>query len=277
MFRRRLAVALVAGSLIATATIAQENTVPGGTDSSAAAAATPLPRFDVASVKLADPKGGGAIGLFTYPGGRIRCSRCSLQYLLMEAFKVESHQIWGGPSWINETAFDVEAKPPATSQSIQSNPTSIKSPPNQEQRQMLQALLIDRFQLKFHRETTQDEGYALVRGDKPLKLEPPKDPTAFSWAGSVQGGMFGHGIAGTNISMAQLATRLSAALRRPVVDKTGISGSYDFRYEDPADDSNTNDISTIFLSLQKIGLNLKSVKTPMQTVVIDQADLPSPN
>jgi uncharacterized protein (TIGR03435 family) len=276
MFRRRLVVALIAGSLIATAAIAQENTVRGGGDVSPAAAATALPQFDVNSVKLADPKG-GPIGLFTYPGGRIRCSQCPLQYLLMEAFEVESHQIWGGPDWMNKTAYDVEGKPPATSQSIQSNPTSIKSPPNQEQRQMLQALLIDRFQLKFHRETTQDEGYVLVRGDKPLKLEPPKDSTAFSWAGSVQGGMFGHGIAGTNITMAQLATRLSGALRHPVVDKTGISGSYDFKYEDPADDPNTNDISTVFLSLQKIGLNLKSVKTPVETIVIDRANLPSPN
>ena len=69
-----------------------------------------LREFDVASVKPADPKG-SVIGIVTYPGGRVRASQMTVQLLLREAFHVQGYQIFGGPRWMNELRYDIDAKP----------------------------------------------------------------------------------------------------------------------------------------------------------------------
>ncbi len=165
----------------------------------AQAGTTKLPEFEVATVKPADPNG-RVVGLFTYPGGRILCTQCPLQYLLMEAFNMQPYQITGGSGWLKDARFDVEAKPPVTSQSSKSNPASFKEHPNEEQRQMLQALLIDRFQLKFHREDREGPVYILEKNGKPLqatRAEGQRMPS-LGRQSSTQGGAvpFGTGLAG---------------------------------------------------------------------------------
>jgi uncharacterized protein (TIGR03435 family) len=143
---------------------------------------------------------------------------------------------------------------------------------------MLQTLLIDRFQLKFHRETKEGPVYLLVRGKKELKLQNAKNRDDFPWAGSAAGGApFAQGIAGTNISMAQLATRLSRPLGRPVLDQTGIEGPYDFKSDYASDDPDSDVISSILTSVQALGLKLESSKGPVETIVIDHAEKPSGN
>ena len=132
-----------------------------------------LPQFDVASIKPANPRGMSGIGFYTYPGGRIVASQFTAKQLLIVAFNVQGFQISGGPQWIDEVRYDIEAKPPSSSASIRSNPASFKSLPNDEQRQMLQALMIDRFHLQVHRETREGPVYVLEKTDKPLKLKAP--------------------------------------------------------------------------------------------------------
>jgi uncharacterized protein (TIGR03435 family) len=87
---------------------------------------------------------------------------------------------------------------------------------------------------------------------------------------------------GQNISMPLLAKRLSRYLDRPVIDQTGLQGSFDFKYEtgdvDPSTPYNRNDvISSIVTGIHGIGLQLKSAKGPVETIVIDSAEQPSPN
>jgi uncharacterized protein (TIGR03435 family) len=230
------------------------------------------PAFEVASVKP------GASTMFnnmgTYPGGRIKCDGCWLSYLIMEAFDVRMFQVTGGPQWMREERFSVEAKPPAGSVSSRANPPLSKLPMIDEQRQMLQTLLAERFQLKYHREQREGTVYFLVQTNKKLKLDPAKDKDAYPWAGSPQGGGFGpNGIAGTNITMAQFASRLSGALDRPVIDRTEIEGAYDFRSEYAGDDRATS----ILMSVQGLGLKLESGKGPVETIVIEHAEKPSGN
>ena len=90
----------------------------------------------------------------------------------------------------------------------------------------------------------------------------------------------GDGIAGKNISMPLLAMRLSRSLQHPVLDETGLTDSYDFKYQfpdyDPHQDAQAF-ISSIVTSLQSIGLNLKSSKGPLETIVIDQIERPTAN
>jgi uncharacterized protein (TIGR03435 family) len=238
------------------------------------------PAFEVASVKPWDPPGGrGEInGFYTYPGGRIVCNGCTLEYLIMEAFDVQSFQIAAGPGWMKIDRFAIEARPPASSKSSKSSPALAKLPPNDEQRQMVQTLLADRFQLKFRHETKEGSVYALSKGSKALKLQAPKDQNAYPWAGGLGGGLpSGDGLAGTNISMPQLAKRMSDWLGRPVLDETGLTGSFDFKFEYPSDDPHPDVISSIITSFQGLGLKLESSKGPVETIVIDHAEKPSEN
>jgi uncharacterized protein (TIGR03435 family) len=202
-----------------------------------------------------------------------------LKILILGAFDVQPFQVSGGPRWIDDDRFDIEAKPPASSKSSKANPASPKLPLDDEQRQMLQALLADRFQLKFHREAREGQVYLLVKGNKGLKLQDAKDKDAFPWAGSIAGALpNGDGLAGTNISMPQLAVRLSGWLRRPVVERTGLEGSFDFKFQYPSDGPDYSyPIPSILASIQGIGLKLEAATGPVETIVIDQAEKPSTN
>jgi uncharacterized protein (TIGR03435 family) len=149
---------------------------------------------------------------------------------------------------------------------------------NAEQRQMMQTLLAEQFHLKYHREEREGIVYFLVKTKKKLRLEPAKDKDAYPWAGSPEGGMFAEtGVAGTNITMAQLAARLSGALERPVIDRTGLDGAYDFRFEYAGDEAESGRATSILMSMQGLGLKLEPGKGPVQTMVIDHAEKPGAN
>jgi uncharacterized protein (TIGR03435 family) len=232
--------------------------------------ATP-PAFEVASVKPSNPQARIPAGMFTYPGGRVVANLCTLEYLIEQAFDVPSFQITGGPGWIKNDRFDIEAKPPASSLSSKANPFNFKLPPNDEQRQMLQTLLADRFQLKFHRENREGLVYALTKSNKALKLQDSKNKEEYPWAG------IGPGLVGTNISMPQFAKRLAAVFGHPVLDQTGLTGSFDFRFEYHSDDPHPDPISSVITSIQGLGLKLEVSKGPVETIVIDHAEKPAEN
>jgi uncharacterized protein (TIGR03435 family) len=216
--------------------------------------------------------------VFTYPGGKVAAGLCTLKMLVMFAFDVQEYQISGGPGWINDDRFDITAVPPSSSQASKLNPPSPKVPPNDEQRQMLTTLLIDRFQLKFHRTNQTGPVYALERNKGKLKLEDSKNKDQSPWVGSVgRGAINGDGLAGANISMPQLAARLSRYLERPVVDRTGLNGSYDFTYPYSEADTDRDVVSCIFTSLKGLGLSLKPAKGPVEKVVIDHVERPTEN
>jgi uncharacterized protein (TIGR03435 family) len=237
----------------------------------------PNPAFEVATVKPAGPTK-RACGMYTFPGGRLTTENCPLQYVIEQAFGVQSFQISGAPSWTREVSFDIDARPPASSKSSQATPSNSKLPPNDEQRRMLQALLAERFRLKYHRETKEGPVYSLTRGKKEAKLQEPKNKNDYPWAGSAGGGMpFANGIAGINISTAQLAKRLSVPLGRPVIDQTRIEGSFDFKFEYVPDDPNSDVITSILTSIQGLGLKLESLKGPVETIVVDHVERPSEN
>jgi uncharacterized protein (TIGR03435 family) len=241
-----------------------------------------LPAFEVASIKPSSAQGGRMEinGFYTYPGGRVVGRGCTLAYLIDLAFDIQSFQISGGPSWIHDDRFEIEARPPASSLSSQATPLSIKAPPNAEQRQMLQALLADRFQMKFRREIEQGPVYLLLKKSGPLQLEAAKDQgkSDFSWVGGLRGGIIsGNGLVGTNISMPILASRLSRYLERPVLDQTGITGFFDFKFAYAPDEPHPDVLSAILASAQGIGLKLASSRGPVETITIDHVEKPSSN
>ena len=149
----------------------------------------------------------------------------------------------------------------------------MKATPSDEQRKMLQMLLVERFGLKFHRETKEGPVYLLLRNKGPLRLQPPKNPEGDSRENILSPDGWA---VGTNISMAFLANQLSRNLERPVLDQTGLPERYDFELE--ADDPSNRDITAANIEeMKRLGLKLKAAKGPVETIVIDSATEPTEN
>ena len=116
------------------------------------------PRFEVASIKPAAPNQRGMM-IRPLPGGRIEVNNMSLKELMVMAYRVQPFQISGAEGWIGSAHYDISAKPESATKMSEVRP-------------MLQALLADRFALKFHRETKELPIYALVVARKDGKLGP---------------------------------------------------------------------------------------------------------
>jgi uncharacterized protein (TIGR03435 family) len=80
-----------------------------------------------------------------------------------------------------------------------------------------------------------------------------------------------------NEPMDDLAKRLSTYFDRPVLDRTGITGSFDFRCEYHADGQLPDRVGAIQWCLRDIGLRLESAKAPIEKIVIEHAEKPTPN
>jgi uncharacterized protein (TIGR03435 family) len=198
----------------------------------------------------------------------------------MEAFNLPPFQISGGPKWMTADRFDIQAKPSPSSETSHSNPPNIKDPPTEVQRKMLQSLLIDRFHLQYHWGNDEGHTYVLVAHPKKLKLRSSTDPKQYSWAGGIGGGLpDGDGLRGMNISMDDLAKRIGSWVNRPVLNQTGLEGFYDFEIKISDDDVRDKIAidSSILTSLRGLGLELKSSKGQVKTLVVDTVEQPSAN
>jgi uncharacterized protein (TIGR03435 family) len=241
-----------------------------------------LPRFEVASVKPTDPSITEWNTTLFYPGGRFEARGCTLTALIIVAYGVQSWQISGGPKWAaaNGLRFSVSAKPPDSSDLTKINPSNPKLPPPDEERLMLRTLLADRFHLVIDEKTQQESGLALTLKKRTDKLADANDKDAFP---VVMYGRTGNPdrpnmMQGENASMAKLALRLSELLSMPVVDETGLQGSFDFRVEYVADARDTNASGPqLPTALEELGLRLQSAKVSVRRLVIVSAEQPSGN
>jgi uncharacterized protein (TIGR03435 family) len=216
--------------------------------------------FEVASVKPGRPGDArGSTFQFT-PGGGLKVTNGTLKGIIETAYDVRDFQIAGGPGWLSSQPWDISAR-------------SASDDGINETRRRLQALLAQRFQLKVHRETKELAAYALtVAKSGPKLLE---GVSANTPAGVRRG--CGQ-MTGIRASMANLALYLSRQLERPVLDRTGLSGRYDFQLDWAPDSSAcsapaNDDGPSIFTALQeKLGLRLESTKSPMEIIVVDYAE-----
>ncbi len=246
-----------------------------GVQQSAPASAN-LPAFEAATIKPPDP---GAryrkFGFYGEPGGRVFFGGF-VKMLVELAFSLQDYQVTGDPSWASSQWFDINAVPPETS--LSRNIEVRNAEPTPEQRLMLQSLLADRFGLKFHFETREGEVYILTRSTKPLQLRPPKDAASDPRAIVTirQGGIADGEAVGINTSTDYLASRLSQYLQLPVLNQTGITGSYDY-YLSPDDPDNHDMVAAVLSVVDRLGLKLKRGRGPIQIIVIDHIEQPSPN
>lgn len=251
------------------------------------AAPRDLPRFDVATIKPIDmrPEVMHQNGAEVYPGGRVVLPTVSLKSLICTAFDLPVSELSGGDEWMDKEYYDVVAKAPEHSAPYDVRHTWFRLE-DPRLRQMLQALLIDRFQLKVHRETKAGQVYLLVRSGKTIPLKPTDAPSA-----KVPGAPEGFGSIGNagdtwviyNTSMRQLANFVGDFyMHRPVFDQTGLSGSYDFKWKmllanPDQPDPLLGSKDELMQFIQVMGLKLTPATGPVETLVIDHAEHPSPN
>ena len=130
-----------------------------------------LPTFEVASVKPVDPNMPHRIGVDVYPGGRVMLSCLSLKVLAMVAFRLSYWQITGGDPWVAKDLHTIEAKPSDSGgANIHTLRYTLYGIEDEHLREMLHALLIERFQSRFHRETKAGSVFQLERSARPLAL-----------------------------------------------------------------------------------------------------------
>jgi uncharacterized protein (TIGR03435 family) len=239
--------------------------------------------FDAASVKLSRPGDSrGSTFQFT-PGGGLNITNGTLRDIIETAYSVRDFQILGGPGWLNSERYDVSAR--SAPHDAQTGPGDS---PNRvaDTRLRLQTLLAERFKLNIHRETRHVPIYALVVGKSGSKLIEGETAVSERSTGGIRAAC--GQMTGTMASMANLAVYLERQLRRPVVDRTGLSGRYNFQLEwtpdsgpcsTPLDGSgpgapvNSSDGPSIFTAVQeKLGLKLESTKGPVTVIVIDHAE-----
>jgi len=199
--------------------------------------------------------------------------------LMEQAYGIRDFQIVGGPSWLGSDRYDITAKPEGAATSDQ-----VKV--------MMQALLKDRFQLQFHRETKELPTYALVVAKGGPKVHASEEVSGSDKPKGMRRQMMGRGqFTLEGAPMSAFAEQLARVLGRSVIDKTGLTGNYDVKLEYTPDDTgmmkgpredapapaDASGIS-IFTALQdQLGLKLESTKGPVEILVIDRAEKPSEN
>jgi uncharacterized protein (TIGR03435 family) len=235
------------------------------------------PTFEVATIKPSKPDAPGK--MFGVNGARFTTLNTTLGDLIKFAYDIQDKQILNGPPWLETDKFDIAAQPdiPGTFTDKQ-----LKS--------MVQKLLTDRFQLKFHKDTKELSAYVLTVSKSGSKLKKSQgDPSGLP-------GLWFRGLGVltvTNATMGDFCHLMqSAVLDRPVVDQTGLAGRWDFLLKWTPDESQFAGMGVkvppptdaadapppLFTALQEqIGLKLDAGKAPVGVLVLDHVEKPSGN
>ena len=261
--------------------------------------------FEAASVKP-NKSGDSDTSLRPQPGGRFSATNAPVALFITYAYQLQPFQLQGGPGWIRSDRFDViarlEGDSPVAGGIGQITPLMLA----------LRSLLADRFTLRVHWEMQELPIYALVLARSDGKLGPNIRPavvdcvamSAASAAAAKEGrtltlntpdrvacgmrnsaGRFQFG----GNPMSTFALGLSNQVARVVVDRTGLTGNWDFEFTftperirqappgAPPPDIDPNGPSLFTAIQEQLGLKLESTKGPVNVLVIDHIEQPSPD
>jgi uncharacterized protein (TIGR03435 family) len=276
---------LVAATLaLATPTVfAQANAAPVvGPQPASSADAVPV-AFDVVTIKRNKTAAGPAIIDSPANGDTINITNMSLRMMISFAYDMELHdQINGLPDWADSASYDLVAKV------AESDGEAFRKLLPRQRNPLLQPVLEDRFHLKLHYQTKDLPAYALVianprNGPKLTAVEPSIAANGLPDPGAI------HNIGRNQIKaeaapITILISVLTQQLGRPVVDRTGLNGRYDFTLKwtpDLNSAASTADADagpSLFTAVQEqLGLKLDSTKAPAQVLVVDHAERPTDN
>jgi bla regulator protein blaR1 len=261
------------------------------------------PEFEVASIRVNRDRSDRPTLMrpILQKGGRVLMTNQTLRDLILTAYGVRENELIGGPDWIRSTGFDLEARgtPDMSAETA---------------REMLRTLLAERFSLVVHREQRDLSIYVLTmairngqpgprlrpadaqcapvtppKGMPPPPSSPPKgimEAVPLMLRGTPRGcpSMFmaGH-FSARSITMDVLATELAEAVRRPVVNRTGLIGEFDLDVNyapdlDTVAAPETATAPTLTTALrEQLGLKLEGDRGPVDVLVIDRALMPTEN
>lgn len=241
----------------------------------AMAADAPL-AFEVATIKPSNPDTPGK--LFTIRGREVLTINTTLADLITMSHGVHLRQVVGGPPWMESDKFDITGRPQA-----EGTPSTVQL------RGMILTLLQDRFKLTTHTEKREMPAYALTVGTGTPKLTKnetnPNGPPGLLFKGL---GV----LPAVNATMGDFAAVLQlAVLDRPVIDRTGLQGRFDFTLSWTPDESQFRSMGVpvppppadakfpgLFTAIQEqLGLRLERVNAPVEVIVIDRVERPSEN
>jgi len=240
--------------------------------------------FEVASIRRADPDAKNN-SLYTDRGTGLHVENFTLRDIITFAWDIRDFQLAGAPAWIDTERYDIVAKTARVAGlAVMPDPKTMTDQESDladhQLRERTRSLLASRFGLVVHQESREHAIFDLTIAKAGLKLKPVVTP------GEQLGFRGGRGrSAGFAITAPMLAKELSRITGRPVADKTGLTGKYDYILEwspdtgvADADAVAGSSGPTIFTALQEqLGLKLESTKGPVDTIVIDHIDRPSPN
>jgi uncharacterized protein (TIGR03435 family) len=224
-------------------------------------------QFEVVSIRPYVSQGGPAkerSALDFHPGGRFLATNVTVRKLIRVAFGVENERILGTPGWADTLTYNIEAK---TAGGVEVTRENIS--------ELLLPLLISRFGLQFHRETRQASEYDLEVAKNGFKLQPDTSDAKSRMSENSNGAS--SMMNATKLPLNGLAASLARYLERPVVNKTGIAGDYDFDLKWSPDQALDAANPSIFVALQEIGLRLVSTKGPVEVISVDRVEKPSEN
>ena len=271
---------LVFAALLPTAShVAAQQLSPGAT------AAASQPVYDVVSIR--ENRSGSNTMSIRGGGASFVATNVNLTTLLMNAYNIRRDIMSGLPGWANSTSFDVNAKI--------SDPdiAAMKNLPREQRQAMLVTLLQDRFHLRAHIETKTLPVYDLViakGGSKlkenaalPTESSDPNNGPSRPKSGSMR--ISNSEMTAVGIPTSNLAANLAFQVERNVIDKTGLTGKYDFtlkwtptELEGKPNGLTDNPAPDLFTALQEqLGLKLEPSKGPVDTLVIDHVEMPTEN
>ena len=270
--------------------------VAAAVTTTAAAQSPPLPPFEALSVKRNSDVGMGKMSGASFPG-QLRIVNIPLHFILLEAFGVREHALVGSPTWARDERFDLLGTFPAEVIAGRDG-----------YRRMLEKALVERFGLKWHRETRALPIYRLIMARSDRRLGPDLKPSTVDcaqWlaekkprAGAGTPSRVAPGgrrpacdslptrqfIAAGTQPISVLARSLESLTGRFVVDETGLEGNFDYDLEftrtlETGSTPTAGDGKpSIFTALQEqLGLKLESDRRPMPVVVVDAISRPTPD
>lgn len=220
--------------------------------------------LEVATVRPT-PKSEIGSSIWSPPGiGKFSAQCVTVPFLIHMAYGIDEDQIGGKAKWMDTEFFDVVVKPEGG------------IPLSREQlKPVLQEFLKDRFHLVAHSEPKLVKGYMLVCAKNGSKLQPSNNDKPPNFRVYVGPGR----LEGLNWSMPYLATMLQHPAGFPVVDQTGLTGSYDIKLCFAQDIDQESPLPSLFTALhENLGLELRPGKVSIPTLVIDRLDrIPTEN
>ena len=242
--------------------------------------------FDVASVKR-KRSGSADMRFDTLQGGRFTVANAPALELIRFAYRLQDFQIVGAPGWTRSERFDIAAKLP---DGVGIGPQGPGAPAGPTQL-MLRTLLMERFRLKAHVEQRELPAYALVMARADRKPGVELKPATIDCEGIIAAGQRillrrpcglrsrPGTLTGGSVPMSSLVSALTAPIGRMVIDRTGLTGRWDFTLTFAADptraDADAPSLPTAVV--EQLGLRLESTRAPIDVLIVDGIDRPTPD